>query len=54
MKVAKYIVPLTIAFEEDVYLEIQELTDQLRISMAEFVREAVNKELVAMKSDEKN
>ena len=40
MKTAKFTKPLTIALHQDVYEEIKKITDDEKISMAEWVREA--------------
>ena len=45
MKTAIYSKPLTIALEQGVYDQIKTITDDLRISMAEWVRTAVQKSL---------
>ena len=41
MKVARYIKPLTVAFDLIVYEEIKRITDAEQISMGEWVRDAV-------------
>ena len=46
MKTAKFNKPLTIALSSEVYDEIKTITDELQISMAEWVRAAVQGALV--------
>ena len=41
MKVARFIKPLTVAFDPAVFEEIKRITDAEQISMAEWVRDAV-------------
>ena len=41
MKVARFIKPLTVAFDQAVFEEIKQLTDERQVSMAEWVRDAV-------------
>jgi len=45
MKTACYTKSLTIAFPEETYLQIKQITDQGNISMGEWVRNAVEKAL---------
>jgi predicted HicB family RNase H-like nuclease len=45
MKVAKYSKALTIALHPDAYEQIKQVTDAEQISMAEWVRDAVDAEL---------
>ena len=45
MKTACYTKSLTIAFPEETYLQIKQITDQGNISMGEWVRNAVEKDL---------
>jgi predicted HicB family RNase H-like nuclease len=45
MREAQFVKSLTVALSEDVYQKIKELTDQEKISMAQWVRRAVNKAL---------
>ena len=41
MKVARFIKPLTVAFDQAVFEEIKRITDAEQISMGAFVRDAV-------------
>jgi hypothetical protein len=45
MKEACFTKPLTIAFTEEIYLKIKELTDRKKISMGEWVRLAAAREI---------
>jgi len=45
MKKACFTKALTVAFSEEVYLKIKEITDEKKISMGEWVRLASEKEL---------
>ena len=45
MKEAMYVKSLSVALPEDVYQKIKEITDDEKISMAQWVRRAVNKAL---------
>jgi hypothetical protein len=45
MKVARFIKPLTVAFDQAVFEEIKRITDAERISMGAWVREAVDESL---------
>ena len=45
MKTACFTKALTVAFSEEVYLKIKEITDEKKISMGEWVRLAAEKEL---------
>ena len=45
MKTATYTKPLTIAFPEETFRRIKSITDHERISMGEWVRNAVTKAL---------
>jgi hypothetical protein len=45
MKIAKFTKPLTIALHPEVYEEIKQITDDKKISMAEWVREVMEKAL---------
>ena len=45
MKTATYTKPLTIAFPREAFARIKAITDQKRISMGEWVRNAVEKAL---------
>jgi hypothetical protein len=42
MKVARFVKPLTVAFDQAVFEEIKRITDTEQISMGEWVRYAVN------------
>jgi len=44
MKVARFIKPLTVAFDQAVFEEIKRITDAKQISMGEWVRNAVDAE----------
>ena len=52
MKTAKFTKPLTIALHQDVYEEIKKITDDEKISMAEWVREAVETALTGKQQEE--
>jgi len=41
MKVAKFTKPLSVGLEPEIYARIQQITDKERISMAEWIREAI-------------
>jgi hypothetical protein len=45
MKTACFTKALTVAFSEEIYFKIKEITDQKNISMGEWVRLASEKEL---------
>lgn len=45
MKVARFVKPLTVAFDQAVFEQIKRITDTEQISMGEYVRNAVNKAL---------
>jgi len=45
MKQASFTKALTVAFSEEVYNKVKAVTDQKRISMGEWVRDAVEKAL---------
>jgi hypothetical protein len=45
MREACFTKALTVAFSEEIYLKIKEITDQKRISMGEWVRIAAEKAL---------
>lgn len=47
MKVARFVKPLTVAFDQAVFEEIKRITDTEQISMGEYVRNAVD---VALKN----
>lgn len=51
MKTAKFTKPLTIALHPDVFTRIKQITDQDNISIAEWVRNAVDAAL--LKSEDK-
>jgi hypothetical protein len=51
MRVARFEKALTIALELEVYGQIQRITDEQRISMAEWVRNAINTALKKAKQD---
>jgi hypothetical protein len=42
MREARFVKSLTVALPEDVYQKIKEITDDEKISMAQWVRRAVN------------
>ena len=46
MKKASFTKPLSVAFSESVFQQIKEITDQQRISMAEWVRVACERPLI--------
>ena len=50
MKVARFIKPLTVAFDQAVFEEIKRITDAEQISMAQWVRDAV---AAALKTNQK-
>jgi hypothetical protein len=41
MRVAKFTKPLTVGLELETYAEIQQITDRTQISMAQWIREAI-------------
>jgi hypothetical protein len=41
MRVAKFTKPLTVGLELEVYAQIQRITDEQKISMAEWIRDAI-------------
>jgi hypothetical protein len=41
MRVAKFTKPLTVALEVEIYAEIQQITDRAQISMAQWIRDAI-------------
>ena len=45
MKTATYTKPLSVAFPEETFIRVKEVTDQKNISMGEWVRKAVEKSL---------
>jgi predicted DNA-binding ribbon-helix-helix protein len=45
MKYARFNKPLTIALENEIYLQIKDISEKQRISMAEWVREMLAKAL---------
>ena len=51
MKYAKFTCPLTIAFEQQIYNQIKEISEQRRISMADVIREIIKKALTAPKTE---
>lgn len=52
MKVARFTRPLSVGLEPEVYARIQQITDKERISMAEWIRNALA--LVLKEHDEKD
>jgi len=42
MKTAQYTKPLTIALHPEVYAQIKQITDERKISIAEWIRDAVD------------
>jgi hypothetical protein len=53
MKYARFNKPLTIALENEIYLQIKDISEKQRISMAEWVREMLAKALVEVGVREK-
>jgi hypothetical protein len=51
MKHARFTKPLTLAFEPETYDQIKKISDEQRISMAEWVREMAAKALVKNDAD---
>ena len=45
MREAKFVRPLSVAMPEDLYRRIKEVTDEKRISMAEWIRDVSEKVL---------
>ena len=54
MKVARFIKPLTVAFDQAVFEEIKRITDAEQISMGAWVREAVDAALETNQPKEEN
>ncbi len=52
MKVARFIKPLTVAFDPMIFEEIKRITDEQQISMAQWVRDAVDAALKTYKQKE--
>jgi predicted DNA-binding protein len=52
MKIAQYTKSLTVALREEAYERIKAITDERKISMADFVREAVDSTLLELKQKE--
>lgn len=52
MREAQFVKSLTVALPEDVYQKIKEITDQEKISMAQWVRRAVDQALKGDAVDE--
>jgi predicted HicB family RNase H-like nuclease len=52
MKEAKYSKAFTVALEQEVFEQIKRITDEKRISMAEWVRDAVDAALNNTKREE--
>ena len=53
MKYARFNKPLTIALENEIYLQIKDISEKQRISMAEWVREMLAKALIEVGVREK-
>jgi len=51
MKVAKFTKPLSVGLEPEIYARIQQITDEQKISMAEWIRNALA--LVLMEHEQK-
>ena len=51
MKYAKFTRPLTIAFEQHIYNQIKEISEQRRISMADLIREIMEKALTPLQTE---
>jgi hypothetical protein len=54
MKIARFIKPLTVAFDPMIFEEIKRITDAEQISMGEWVREAVAAALTTNQPKEEN
>ena len=54
MKVAQYTKPLTVAARSEVFDQIKETSDEMQISMAEWVRHVLERSLKNTKPKEKN
>ena len=52
MKEAKFTKPLTVALQPEVYEQIKQITDEKRISMAQWVRDAATTALKDMQAKE--
>jgi len=52
MKTAKYIKALTVALRPEIFDQVKKITDDRQISMADFVREAIDKALKQIQSKE--
>ena len=52
MKVARFVKPLTVAFDQTVFEEIKRITDAEQISMGAFVRDAVIEALTKLQQKE--
>jgi len=52
MKTAKYIKALTVALRPEVFDQVKEITDDRKISMADFVREAIEAALKQIQTKE--
>jgi hypothetical protein len=52
MKVAHFTKPLTVAFDRAVFEKIKQITDEQKISMAQWVRDAVDAALKTNKPEE--
>ena len=52
MKVARFIKPLTVAFDQAVFEEIKRITDAEKISMGAWVRAAIDRQLLKHQSKE--
>lgn len=51
MKKALYTRPLTIAVSQEVYAQVKRITDKKDLSMAEYVREIIDRELAREKKE---
>jgi predicted DNA-binding protein len=50
VKYAKFSKPLTVAFTEETYNRLKEVSDEKKVSMAEIVREIVSRRMAKAKS----
>ena len=51
MKTAQYTKSLSISLRPEIFLKIQQITDERQISLAEWVREAVHSALLVCKKE---
>ncbi len=52
MKVAQFTKSLAVALSEEVYRKIKKITDEERISMAEWVRRIIDESLISLGGSE--